>query len=116
MTPAAMTLALAHPHAAPAFNGLFYATAATIIPVLFLALVVQGALFDDLVKMPHKTTRAAAERLSARHAIARALPRSCAPPSPSRFSPTERSASSWPSSRFTRRPIPRPGAPSYSRE
>ena len=32
---------LAQHTAAPAFNGLFYATAATIMPVLFLALVVQ---------------------------------------------------------------------------
>jgi hypothetical protein len=32
---------LAHATAAPAFNGLFYATAAIIIPVLFLAIGVQ---------------------------------------------------------------------------
>jgi hypothetical protein len=36
--------------AAPAFNGLFYATAATIIPVLFLAIAVQGPLYGDLLK------------------------------------------------------------------
>jgi hypothetical protein len=36
--------------AAPAFNGLFYATAATIIPVLFLAIAVQGPLYSDLLK------------------------------------------------------------------
>jgi hypothetical protein len=36
--------------AAPAFNGLFYATAATIIPVMFLALAVQGSLYNDLLK------------------------------------------------------------------
>jgi hypothetical protein len=34
----------------PAFNGLFYATAATIIPVLFLAIAVQGPLYGDLLK------------------------------------------------------------------
>ena len=37
-------------HKPPAFNGLFYATAATIIPVLFLALAVQGRLYEDLLK------------------------------------------------------------------
>jgi hypothetical protein len=43
---------LAHgaPAAAPAFNGLFYATAATIIPVLFLAIAVQGPLYGDLLR------------------------------------------------------------------
>jgi hypothetical protein len=47
---ACMTLALAHSHAAPAFNGLFYATGATVIPVLFLALAVQGRTYEDLLK------------------------------------------------------------------
>ena len=50
---AAMTLALAaHPaaHAALPFNAPFYATAATIIPVLFLALAIQGNLYGDLLK------------------------------------------------------------------
>jgi hypothetical protein len=39
--------ALAHvaTTAPPAFNGLFYATAATIIPVLFLAIAVQGPAY-----------------------------------------------------------------------
>jgi hypothetical protein len=46
---AAMVLALAHSQAAPAFNGLFYATAATIIPVLFLALAVQGTIYQDFL-------------------------------------------------------------------
>jgi hypothetical protein len=36
-------------HAAPAFNDIFYATTATIIPVLFLALTVQGGAITDLV-------------------------------------------------------------------
>jgi hypothetical protein len=47
-----MTLAsLAHEatKAAPAFNGLFYATAATIIPVLFLAVAVQGRTYESLL-------------------------------------------------------------------
>ena len=33
----------------PAFNGLFYATAATVIPVLFLAIAVQGRTYENLV-------------------------------------------------------------------
>lgn len=36
--------------AAPPFNGLFYATAATVIPVLFLAVAVQGRMYEDLLK------------------------------------------------------------------
>jgi hypothetical protein len=43
--------------AAPAFNGLFYATAATIIPVLFLAIAVQGPLYGDLLKASDATLR-----------------------------------------------------------
>jgi hypothetical protein len=42
---------------APAFNGLFYATAATIIPVLFLAIAVQGPLYGDLLKASGATLR-----------------------------------------------------------
>ena len=45
-----MILALAHGHAAPAFNGLYYATIATVIPVLFLAIAVQGTIYQDLIK------------------------------------------------------------------
>ena len=47
-----MILALAHgtSPAAPVFNGLFFATAATVIPVLFLALAVQGHVVEDLIK------------------------------------------------------------------
>jgi hypothetical protein len=44
------TLAHAAAPPAPAFNGLFYATAATIIPVLFLAIAVQGSLYGDLLQ------------------------------------------------------------------
>lgn len=52
---AGMSLALLARHAAtPAFNGLFYATAATIIPVMFLALAVQGSLYNDLLKASAK--------------------------------------------------------------
>jgi hypothetical protein len=51
---AAMTslATLAHParHAAPAFNGLFWATVATVIPVLFLAIAVQGPFYRDLLQ------------------------------------------------------------------
>ncbi len=43
---------LAHTVSAPPpFNGLFYATAATIIPVLFLAIAVQGRGYESLLKV-----------------------------------------------------------------
>jgi hypothetical protein len=42
-----MLVASGH-HAAPPFNGLFYATCATVIPVLFLAIAVQGRIYSDL--------------------------------------------------------------------
>jgi hypothetical protein len=43
---------LAHATAAPAFNGLFYATTATIIPVLFLAIGVQrDSLYQYLLEV-----------------------------------------------------------------
>ena len=35
--------------ATPAFNGLFYATIATVIPVLFLAIAVQGSMYERLL-------------------------------------------------------------------
>lgn len=44
-----MTLALAHSNAAPPFNGLFYATVATVIPVLFLAIALQGGTYRQLM-------------------------------------------------------------------
>jgi hypothetical protein len=47
------SLALAH-HAAPAFNADFYTVAATIIPVLFLALVVQGPAYEQLLRFMHR--------------------------------------------------------------
>ena len=49
---ACMILALAArqvAHAAPAFNADFYTVAATVIPVLFLAIAVQGHIYDDLI-------------------------------------------------------------------
>ena len=51
------SLAHAARAAAPPFNGLFYATAATIIPVLFLAIAVQGPLYGDLLKTSAATLR-----------------------------------------------------------
>lgn len=50
--------ALARATAAPAFNGLFYATAATIIPVFFLALAVQGRMYSDLLRAAQALARA----------------------------------------------------------
>jgi hypothetical protein len=55
---AAMILALAHGHPAPAFNGLYFATIATIIPVLFLALAVQGGSYDGLLRLALRMGRA----------------------------------------------------------
>jgi hypothetical protein len=55
----AMTLALAYGHltvsadkteTAEAFNHDFYATIAAVIPILFLAIAVQGPLYNDLLK------------------------------------------------------------------
>jgi formate-dependent nitrite reductase membrane component NrfD len=56
---------LAHTAAPAPFNGLFYATAATIIPVLFLAVAVQGGTYQVLLnallesdrRQPQATTR-----------------------------------------------------------
>ena len=47
---AAMTLALAHGYPAPPFSPLFYATIATIIPVLFLAITLQGDTYKTLLR------------------------------------------------------------------
>ena len=44
-----MIAALAAAKAQP-FNGLFYATVATVIPVLYLAIAVQGRLYDNLLQ------------------------------------------------------------------
>jgi hypothetical protein len=45
-----VTLALAHSHAAAPFNANFYIAAATVIPVLFVAIAVQGTLYEALLK------------------------------------------------------------------
>jgi hypothetical protein len=58
-----MTFALAAGHAAPAFNGLFYATAAAIIPVLFIALAVQVPVVDDLIEATETAIRAFRKRM-----------------------------------------------------
>ena len=60
-----MTLALAHGHAPPAFNGLYYATIATVIPVLFLAIAVQGTIYQDLIKAAARS--AASSRAQGRY-------------------------------------------------
>jgi hypothetical protein len=44
------TLALAHVQSTTHFNAAFYSTAATVIPVLFLAVAVQGSTYQDLLK------------------------------------------------------------------
>lgn len=52
-----MMLALAHHHAAPAFNSSFYVTAAAIIPVLYLALAVQAPAVGKAVGTRIRTDR-----------------------------------------------------------
>jgi hypothetical protein len=59
--------------AAPAFNTAFYATAATIIPVLFLAIAVQGSLYGDLLKASTKTLDRFRERSAGSSPPQRAL-------------------------------------------
>jgi hypothetical protein len=44
------SLARATASAAPAFNSTFYATVATVIPVLFLALAIQGRMYEQLLR------------------------------------------------------------------
>jgi hypothetical protein len=44
------SLALTHASANPPFDATYYATIATIIPVLFLAIAVQGRLYPHLLK------------------------------------------------------------------
>jgi hypothetical protein len=58
--------ALTHTAAPPAFNGLFFATAATIIPVLFLAIAVQGRTYQNLVNGILAATRRMVEATSDR--------------------------------------------------
>jgi hypothetical protein len=45
-----MLAALAHAPTAAPFNANFYITAATVIPVLFLAIAVQGRTYENLLK------------------------------------------------------------------
>jgi hypothetical protein len=54
--------ALSHATTAPAFNGLFYATAAAVLPVLFLAIAVQGCIHEDLLKPFHAVEPAVTSR------------------------------------------------------
>ena len=63
-----MTLALARGHAAPAFNGLFYGTVATAIPVLFLAVAIQGRTYQNLLDLYTDQMRAYRERMYAARA------------------------------------------------
>ncbi len=51
-----MTLASAH-HATPVFNGLLYATVATVIPVLYLAITLQSTLYSRLLQVPDNAMR-----------------------------------------------------------
>jgi hypothetical protein len=64
-----MTSTTALTHAAttatPPFNGLFYAAATTIITVLFLAIAVQGPIYQDLVQfLARRAQQQAAARAS----------------------------------------------------
>ena len=59
--------------AAPAFNATFYATAATIIPVLYLALAVQGSMFADLLTASRLTDVRVYKRIAAGHVPFRQL-------------------------------------------
>jgi hypothetical protein len=79
LAPHAHHAALAHHAAAPAFNSTFYATVATVIPVLFLAIALQGGTYQTLlaayaanVRAYRQTMRAAraAGQLTLRKALA----------------------------------------------
>ena len=75
MRAAGTSLVLAHGHhAAPAFNALFYATIATIIPVLFLAAAVQGRAYQDLLAAAFPARESALHRNQA-PAATRSQPR-----------------------------------------
>jgi hypothetical protein len=50
------------PAAAPPFNDTFYAAAVTVIPVLFLAIAVQGNLYTDLLKFGHEAAWRSTDR------------------------------------------------------
>jgi hypothetical protein len=51
--------------AAPVFNGTFYATVATIIPVLFLAIAIQGNIYQAILLEYARRTRAYRQRMRA---------------------------------------------------
>lgn len=53
---------LAHQASPPAFNSAFYATAATVIPVLFLAIAVQGRSYENLLKASAGAIRRSQQR------------------------------------------------------
>ncbi len=53
---------LAHTAVTQAFNGLFYATVAGVIPVLYLAIAVQGTVYQDIVRISQAFYRAAKKK------------------------------------------------------
>jgi hypothetical protein len=67
-----MNLALAAGHTTPAFNSVFYATVATVIPILFLAIAVQGETVSELLRL--SATRLDAYRNAVAHAGANGRP------------------------------------------
>jgi hypothetical protein len=69
-----------HISAAPAFDSTFFATAAAVIPVLFLALSIQGTLFNRAagayrrtIKTAHKLGAAEEPKAAATHFVADSL-------------------------------------------
>jgi hypothetical protein len=76
-----LTLAAQTAAAAPPFNTAFYATAATVIPVLFLAIAVQGRALETVT---NAATNAAYDYQRARRSRARLKP---PPRKPAPFSP-----------------------------
>jgi hypothetical protein len=67
---AAMTSTTLTHATAPAAGGLFYATCATIIPVLLLAIAVQGRTIDDLTSSWLKIIRTPAAKVTGREKAA----------------------------------------------
>jgi hypothetical protein len=61
MLTAMTSLALAHSHTAPAFNADFYTVGATVIPVLYLAIAVQGRVYYEIVRVATTLARDAFE-------------------------------------------------------
>jgi hypothetical protein len=52
-----MAIALAAAHHQATFNGLYYATIATVIPVLFVAVAVQGPAYANLLQQAHRVNQ-----------------------------------------------------------